>query len=186
MRRVAAALSTLAQPEWRSSRLPSRGMGHQESPLTRAATRGAAYIKTLCKGLSWREHVESHGNLEAWASPVGAAATTGAAPRSVARLARANASRATRSRGLPRPGTDHPQARAARGRRAARKWKRTGQVKWSPRSKGQCRSWSYSPLPPRLGAATGPSVCRFLRARTFSQSPPPAVLGDVGRSVGLS
>nr|XP_020029447.1 serine/threonine-protein kinase 35 [Castor canadensis] len=145
-------------------------MGHQESPLTRAATRGAAYIKTLCKGLSWREHVESHGNLEAWASPVGAAATTGAAPRSVARLARANASRATRSRGLPRPGTDHPQARAARGRRAARKWKRTGQVT------------AQGLAPPRLGTGRRDEA-GGTRAAPLLLPPPPAAM-ETGKEDG--
>ncbi|XP_011798817.1 PREDICTED: serine/threonine-protein kinase 35 [Colobus angolensis palliatus] len=99
-------------------------MGHQESPLARAPAGGAAYIKRLCKGLSWREHVESHWSLGAWASPASAAAAEGSA----ARRARATTSRAARSRRQPRPGADHPQAGAPGGKRAARKWRCAGQV----------------------------------------------------------
>ncbi|EHB07757.1 Serine/threonine-protein kinase 35 [Heterocephalus glaber] len=103
-------------------------MGHQESPLTRRAARGAAYVKRLCKGVSEREHVENHGNLEAWAPLSSATATTGAALQPVARPARANYSRATRSRRLLRLGADHFPARAPGGKRAARKWSSASQV----------------------------------------------------------
>ncbi|KAM5245689.1 serine/threonine-protein kinase 35 [Ctenodactylus gundi] len=103
-------------------------MGHQESPLTRAAAGGAAYVKRLCKGLSWREHVESHENLAAWAAPTSAAAPTGAASRPVARPSRATACGAALSRRQPRSGADHRPARAPGGKRAARKWNCASQV----------------------------------------------------------
>uniref|UniRef100_A0A8D2IKT6 non-specific serine/threonine protein kinase n=1 Tax=Urocitellus parryii TaxID=9999 RepID=A0A8D2IKT6_UROPR len=138
-------------------------MGHQESPLTRAAAGGAAYIKRLCKGLSWREHVERHGNLEAWASPASAPATTGASVRSVVRLTRATASRETRSRRQLRPGTDHPQARAPGGKRAARKWNGAGQVT------------IQGPAPPRPGAGRRDEAGGS-RAAPLLLPPPPAAM----------
>ncbi|XP_045384880.1 serine/threonine-protein kinase 35 isoform X2 [Lemur catta] len=115
-------------------------MGHQESPLARAPAGGAAYIKRLCKGLSWREHVESHGSPEGWASPASAAATARAAALPAARPSSATASRAARSRRHPEPGADHPQAGAPGGKRAARKWRCAGQVT------------IQGPAPPRPGA----------------------------------
>ncbi|KAM9589931.1 serine/threonine-protein kinase 35 isoform 2-T2 [Trichechus inunguis] len=103
-------------------------MGHQESPPARAPARGATYIKGLCKRLSWREHVESRGSLDARFFPASAAATTGGATRSVPHPALATASRSAQSRRRPRPGTDHPQTRTPGGKRAARKWRGAGQV----------------------------------------------------------
>ncbi|KAM4842023.1 serine/threonine-protein kinase 35 isoform 1-T2 [Thomomys bottae] len=93
-------------------------MGHQESPLTRAAARGAAYIKTLCKGFSWRQHVEGHGNPDAGAAANGAAVAhrTRAA---TAAAAAASEPPVTRSLRRPRPGAKQPPARPPRGRRRA-------------------------------------------------------------------
>ncbi|XP_069351628.1 serine/threonine-protein kinase 35 [Eulemur rufifrons] len=115
-------------------------MGHQESPLARAPAGGAAYIKRLCKGLSWHEHVESHGSPEGWASPASAAATAWAAALPAARPSSATASRAARSRRHPGSGADHLQAGAPGGKRAARKWRCAGQVT------------IQGPAPPRPGA----------------------------------
>nr|XP_004661514.2 serine/threonine-protein kinase 35 [Jaculus jaculus] len=92
-------------------------MGHQESPLTRAAAGGAAYIKRLRKGLSWCEHEESPRNLEGGASPANAA-----------RRAYTAASRPTRPRRPAGPGTDLPPAHGPGGNRAVRKWNSAGQV----------------------------------------------------------
>lgn len=125
---AAAARSTLAGPERLSTRPASRGMGHQESPLARVPAGGAAYIKRLCKGISWREHVEGRGSLDARFSPTRGAATTSAAADSGAHPLRASA-RAARYRRLPWPGVDHPQPEAPGGKRAARKWRGAGQVR---------------------------------------------------------
>lgn len=128
LRAVAAAGSTSVVQRRRSLRLASWGMGHQESPLTRAAAGGAAYIKRLRKALSRRELEDGHGNLEAEASPGSVAVTPGAAPRPASRPARFTASRPTRLGRQPRLGTDHPPARAPRGNRSARKWRSAGQI----------------------------------------------------------
>uniref|UniRef100_A0A8C6W9Z1 Serine/threonine-protein kinase 35 n=3 Tax=Nannospalax galili TaxID=1026970 RepID=A0A8C6W9Z1_NANGA len=105
-------------------------MGHQESPLTRAGAGGAAYIKRLRKGLSWREHEEDRGNLEALASPASAAVTTRAAPESAVRRPGTCALRPPPPPlgGQPGPGTDRSWARAPGGNRAARKWHSAGQI----------------------------------------------------------
>nr|XP_051697163.1 serine/threonine-protein kinase 35 [Oryctolagus cuniculus] len=128
MRGAAAARSTSAAAGWRTSRPASRGMGHQESPLTRARAGGAAYIKRLCKGLSWRQHVESHGGLGAWASPARAAATAGAAAEPVAARARTTTTRAAPCPQQPQPRAVHPRGRPPGGKRAVRKWRGAGQV----------------------------------------------------------
>lgn len=104
-------------------------MGHQEPPLARVRAGREAYIKGLRKGLSWREHVESRGSPYAQFSPESTAAITRAAASSIARSARANASRAAPYRRQPWPGADHPQPGALEGKRAARKWKGAGQVR---------------------------------------------------------
>ncbi|XP_004840723.1 serine/threonine-protein kinase 35 isoform X1 [Heterocephalus glaber] len=138
-------------------------MGHQESPLTRRAARGAAYVKRLCKGVSEREHVENHGNLEAWAPLSSATATTGAALQPVARPARANYSRATRSRRLLRLGADHFPARAPGGKRAARKWSSASQVT------------IQGPAPSRAGTGRRDEAGRT-RAAPLLLPPPPAAM----------
>ncbi|XP_007647869.1 serine/threonine-protein kinase 35 isoform X1 [Cricetulus griseus] len=127
-RAVAAAGSTSAVQRRRSLRQASWGMGHQESPLTRAAAGGAAYIKRLRKVLSCRELEDRHGSLEAGASPGSVAVTTGAAPRPATRSTRVTASRSTRLGRQARLGTDHPRARAPGGNRSARKWNNAGQI----------------------------------------------------------
>ncbi|XP_040837652.1 serine/threonine-protein kinase 35 isoform X1 [Ochotona curzoniae] len=107
-------------------------MGHQESPQARAREGDAAYIKRLCKGLSWREHVESHGGPGAWAGSAcagpGAAAAGAATAEPVARRTRSSASRAARSPRQLRFGADHPGARLPGGRRPVRKSRDAGQV----------------------------------------------------------
>lgn len=178
VRSAAAAPSTLAGPGGAGlTRLASRGMGHQESPLARAPAGGAAYIKRLCKGLSWREHVESHGSLRAWASPACAAAAEGSAAR------RAPAtSRAARSRRQPRPGADHPQAGAPGGKRAARKWRCAGQVRAPFEDLRPAPRLELLPLPPRLGREIGSSAGHAPRSRTFEPIPStrrPRGLGSV-------
>ena len=105
-----------------------RGMGHQEPPLARVPAGGAVYIKRLCKGISWREHVESRGCLDAGFCPARAAATSSEAASSGTRRARATAARAARYRRLPYPGADHPQTEASGEKPIARKWRGSGQV----------------------------------------------------------
>lgn len=179
VRSAAAAPSTLAGPGGAGlTRLASRGMGHQESPLARAPAGGAAYIKRLCKGLSWREHVESHGSLGAWASPASAAAAEGSA----ARRAPATTSRAARSRRQPRPGADHPQAGPPGGKRTARKWRCAGQVRAPFEDLRPAPRLELLPLPPRLGREIGSSAGRAPRSRTFEPIPStrrPRGLGSV-------
>lgn len=162
-RAVAAAGSTSAAQRRRGSRLASWGMGHQESPLTRAAAGGAAYIKRLRKVLSWRELGDGHGNPGAEASPGSAAAaavTAGAAPRPAPRPARLAASRPTRLRRQPRLGTDCPPARAPGGNRSARKRNSAGQVRSERRRKGRSGSPSTARPP---GRAVGLSARRRRR-----------------------
>ncbi|XP_060043496.1 serine/threonine-protein kinase 35 [Erinaceus europaeus] len=92
-------------------------MGHQEPPPARAPAGGATYIKRLCKGLSWRQHVESPGSPDAGCSPARAAVG------SVARRVRATAARAA-GYGRPAwPGADHPQPGASGRKRPARRWR---------------------------------------------------------------
>lgn len=166
-RAVAAAGSTSVAQRPRSPRLASWGMGHQESPLTRAAAGGAAYIKRLRKALSWRELEDRHGDLEAGASPGSVAVTTGAALRPNTRPARVSASRSTRLRRQARLGTDHPRARAPGGNRPARKWNSAGQV----RANGEARDGAGEPAP--LWARGGQSGSRFaLGSRTFASLHP--------------
>ncbi|XP_008531736.1 serine/threonine-protein kinase 35 isoform X2 [Equus przewalskii] len=139
-------------------------MGHQEPPLAQVPAGGSAYIKTLCKGLSWREHVESRGSLDARFSPASAATTAPeAAAGSVARRAQAAASRATRCGRQPRPGTDQPQPRTPRGRRAARKWRGAGQVT------------IQGPAPPRPRAGRRDEA-GGARAAPLLLPPPPAAM----------
>ncbi|XP_034349580.1 serine/threonine-protein kinase 35 isoform X1 [Arvicanthis niloticus] len=162
-RAVAAAGSTSAVERRRSSPLASWGMGHQESPLTRAAAGGAAYIKRLRKVLSWRELEDSHGNLEAEASPGSVAVITGAAPRPATRPTRLPASRPTRLRRQPQLGTDHPPARAPRGNRSARKRNSAGQI------------IIQGTAPPHLGARRRDEA-RGARAAPLLLPPPPAAM----------
>lgn len=177
LRAVAAAGSTSVVQRRRSLRLASWGMGHQESPLTRAAAGGAAYIKRLRKALSRRELEDGHGNLEAEASPGNVAVTPGAAPRPASRPARFTASRPTRLGRQPRLGTDHPPARAPRGNRSARKWRSAGQVRVKGRSKRE------TPAPHSTRGR--PSGSRLLLENpTFCQSPP-AVPRGLSRPTGL-
>lgn len=143
-RAVAAAGFTSPVERRRSSPRASWGMGHQESPLTRAAAGGAAYIKRLRKVLSWRELEDGHGNLEAEASPGSLAVIPGAAPRPATRPARLPASRPTRLCRQSRLGTDHPPARAPRGNRFARKRNSAGQVRASG---GGGRAGAGAPAP---------------------------------------
>lgn len=142
-------------------------MGHQESPLTRAAAAaaagGAAYVKRLCKGLSWREHVEGHGNLGAQAASATAAAITAAPSRPVTRPARATSSRATLSRRRPRLGADHFPAKAPEEKRATRKWSGVGQVT------------IQGPAPPRAGAGRRDEA-GGTRAAPLLLPPPPAAM----------
>lgn len=152
-RAVVAAGSTSVVQRRRSLRLASWGMGHQESPLTRAAAGGAAYIKRLRKALSWRELEDGHGNLEAEASPGSVAVTPGAAPRPASRPARFTASRPTRLGRQPRLGTDHPPVQAPGGNRSARKWRSAGQVRVKGRSKRETLS-----IPQHSGTAVGVSA----------------------------
>lgn len=120
---AAAARSSLAGPRRRGTRPASRGMGHQEPPPARAPAGGATYIKRLCKGLSWRQHVESPGSPDAGCSPARAAAG------SVARRVRATAARAA-GYGRPAwPGADHPQPGASGRKRPARRWRGAVQVR---------------------------------------------------------
>ncbi|XP_036040858.1 serine/threonine-protein kinase 35 isoform X2 [Onychomys torridus] len=145
-------------------------MGHQESPLTRAAAGGAAYIKRLRKVLSWRELEDSHGDLEAQASPGNVAVTAGAAPRPAARLARVTASRPTRLCRQPRLGTDHPPARAPGGNRSARKWNCAGQIT------------IQGTAPPHLGARRRDEA-GGARAAPLLLPPPPAAM-ETGKENG--
>ncbi|KAF5924858.1 hypothetical protein HPG69_008530, partial [Diceros bicornis minor] len=161
---AAAARSTLAGLGRLSTRPASQGMGHQEPPLARVPAGGSAYIKRLCKGLSWREHVESRGSLDARFSPASAATTEpAAAPGSAARPARAAASRAARCGRQPRPGTDHPQPGTLRGKRAARKWRGAGQVT------------NQGPAPPRPRAGRRDEA-GGARAAPLLLPPPPAAM----------
>lgn len=168
-RAVAAAGSTSAAERRRGSPLASWGMGHQESPLTRAAAGGAAYIKRLRKVLSWRELGDGHGNLEAEASPGSVAVITRAAPRRATRSARLPASRPTRLCRQARLGTDHPPARAPRGNRFARKRNSAGQVRGSGGRKGGPKREPRCPtvVP---GASPGPPPV-VLGSRSFSRFP---------------
>ncbi|XP_010609364.1 serine/threonine-protein kinase 35, partial [Fukomys damarensis] len=122
-------------------------------------------VKRLCKRLSWREHVESQGNLEARASPASVAATTLAAPRPDARPAGANSSRASRSRRHLGLGVDHFPARAPGGKSAARKWSSAGQVT------------IQGPAPPRAGAGRRDEAGRT-RAAPLLLPPPPVSSGS--------
>ncbi|XP_036100562.1 serine/threonine-protein kinase 35 [Molossus molossus] len=145
-------------------------MGHQEPPLAGVPAGGAAYVKRLCKGVSWRQHVKSRGSLDAGFSHAHAVATSRAAPGSGARPARAIASRAARYRRRPWPGSDHPQPEAPGGKPAARKWRGSGQVT------------IQAPAPPRPGAgrrdeAGGP------RAAPLLLPPPPAAM-ETGKEDG--
>ncbi|XP_060227910.1 serine/threonine-protein kinase 35 isoform X2 [Meriones unguiculatus] len=127
LRAVAAAGPTSAARRRRGPRLASWGMGHQESPLTRAAAGGAAYIKRLRKVLSWRELEDGRGSAGAQASPGAAAVSPGAPAARPARLAAA-ASRPARPRRPPRLGTDRRPARAPGGNRSARKRNSADQI----------------------------------------------------------
>lgn len=169
-RAVAAAGSTSAAERRRGSPLASWGMGHQESPLTRAAAGGAAYIKRLRKVLSWRELGDGHGNLEAEASPGSVAVITRAAPRRATRSARLPASRPTRLCRQARLGTDHPPARAPRGNRFARKRNSAGQIT------------IQGPAPPHLGARRRDEA-RGARAAPLLLPPPPAAM-ETGKENG--
>lgn len=173
-RAVAAAGSTSAVERRRSSPLASWGMGHQESPLARAAAGGAAYIKRLRKVLSWRELEDSHGNLGAEASPGSVAVITGAAPRPATRPTQLPASRPTRLRRQPQLGTDHPPARAPRGNRSARKRNSAGQV----RANGGGRAEEGAPAP--HSTPGGPSEAELL-----ASFPSPAVPRGLGCRTGL-
>lgn len=164
---VAAVGSTSPAERRRSSPLASWGMGHQESPLTRAAAGGAAYIKRLRKALSWRELEDSHGNLEAEASPGSVAVITGAAPRPATRPTRLPASRPTRLCRQPRIGTDHPPARALRGNRFARKRNSARQV----RASGGGRAEAGAPAPHSTPGGLSGSPPVLLGSRTFSHFP---------------
>lgn len=178
LRAVAAAGSTSVVQRRRSLRLASWGMGHQESPLTRAAAGGAAYIKRLRKALSWRELEDGHGNLEAEASPGSVAVTSGATPRPASRPARFTALRPTRLGRQPRLGTDHPPpVRASGGNRSARKWRSAGQV----RVKGRSKQETPAPHSTR-GRPSGSRL--VLGSPTFCQSPP-AVPRGLGRPTEL-
>lgn len=155
VRLAAAALSTLARPRRCGTRPASRGMGHQEPPLARVRAGGAAYINRLCKGLSWREHVESRGSPDTRFSPTGAAATTTrAAADSGAHTARAAASRAAPYRRQPWPGADHPQPGAPGGKRAARKWRGASQVRAQSAESKRAPKLEPSPSPRALGEVT--------------------------------
>lgn len=169
-RAVAAAGSTSVAQRPRSPRLASWGMGHQESPLTRAAAGGAAYIKRLRKALSWRELEDRHGDLEAGASPGSVAVTTGAALRPNTRPARVSASRSTRLRRQARLGTDHPRARAPGGNRPARKWNSAGQIT------------IQGTAPPHLGARRRDEA-GGARAAPLLLPPPPAAM-ETGKEDG--
>lgn len=169
-RAVAAAGSTSVVQRQRSLRLASWGMGHQESPLTRAAAGGAAYIKRLRKALSWRELEDGHGNLEAEASPGSVAVTPGAAPRPASRPARFTASRPTRLGRQPRLGTDHPPVRAPGGNRSARKWRSAGQIT------------IQGTAPPHLGARRRDEA-GGARAAPLLLPPPPAAM-ETGKENG--
>lgn len=188
LRAVAAAGSTSPAERRRGgSPLASWGMGHQESPLTRAAAGGAAYIKRLRKVLSWRELGDGHGNLEAEASPGSVAVITRAAPRPATRTAGLPASRPTRLCRQARLGTDHPPARAPRGNRFARKRNSAGQVRASGGREGG-RAEEGAPAPWRPTAV--PERHRGLRlssseADLLASFPLPAVPGGSGRPAGL-
>ncbi|XP_041526391.1 serine/threonine-protein kinase 35 isoform X2 [Microtus oregoni] len=145
-------------------------MGHQESPLTRAAAGGAAYIKRLRKALSWRELEDGHGNLEAEASPGSVAVTPGAAPRPASRPARFTASRPTRLGRQLRLGTDHPPVRAPGGNRSARKWRSAGQIT------------IQGTAPPHLGARRRDEA-GGARAAPLLLPPPPAAM-ETGKENG--
>ncbi|XP_038186436.1 serine/threonine-protein kinase 35 isoform X1 [Arvicola amphibius] len=145
-------------------------MGHQESPLTRAAAGGAAYIKRLRKALSWRELEDGHGNLEAEASPGSVAVTPGAAPRPASRPARFTASRPARLGRQPRLGTDHPPVRAPGGNRSARKWRSAGQIT------------IQGTAPPHLGARRRDEA-GGARAAPLLLPPPPAAM-ETGKENG--
>ncbi|CAK7319925.1 serine/threonine-protein kinase 35 [Vulpes vulpes] len=138
-------------------------MGHQEPPLARVRAGGAAYINRLCKGLSRREHVESRGSPDTRSSPASAAAATRAAAGSQAHPARAAASRAAPYARQPWPGADHPRPRAPGGKRAARKWRRAGQVT------------IQGPAPPRPGAGRRDEA-GGTRAAPLLLPPPPAAM----------
>nr|XP_048315463.1 serine/threonine-protein kinase 35 isoform X2 [Myodes glareolus] len=145
-------------------------MGHQESPLTRAAAGGAAYIKRLRKALSCRELEDGHGNLEAEASPGSVAVTPGAAPRPASRPARFTASRPTRLGRQPPLGTDHPPAGASGGNRSARKWRSAGQIP------------IQGTAPPHLGARRRDEA-GGARAAPLLLPPPPAAM-ETGKENG--
>lgn len=151
VRLAAAALSTLARPRRRGTRPASRGMGHQEPPLARVRAGGAAYINRLCKGLSWREHVESRGSPDTRFSPASAAATPRAAAGFGAHSARAAASGAALYRRQPWPGADHPQPGTPGGKRAARKWRGAGQVRAQSAESQQAPRLEPPPSPRALG-----------------------------------
>lgn len=180
-RAVAAAGSTSAVQRRRSLRQASWGMGHQESPLTRAAAGGAAYIKRLRKVLSCRELEDRHGSLEAGASPGSVAVTTGAAPRPATRSTRVTASRSTRLGRQARLGTDHPRARAPGGNRSARKWNNAGQV----RANGDGRAGDGAGEPAPLSSRGGPSGSRFVLGSPTCCQCPPTVPRGLGRPPGL-
>lgn len=126
-------------------------MGHQEPPLARVRAGGAAYINRLCKGLSWREHVESRGSPNTRVPPSSAAAATRAAASSSAHPAGAAASRAAPYQRQPWPGADHPQPRAPGGKRAARKWRDASQVRTQAAQSKQPPGLEPPPPPRALG-----------------------------------
>ncbi|KAG8513404.1 Serine/threonine-protein kinase 35 [Galemys pyrenaicus] len=177
-RLAAAALQTLAEPWRRGPRPASQGMGHQEPPLAPVAAGGAAYIKRLCKGLSWREHVESRGRLDAGLSPAGAAATTRAAAAAAAAAAAGSAARRTHDTALraarypkqPWLGADHAQLGTSRGKRASRKWRGAGQVT------------IQGPAPPRPRAGRRDEA-GGARAAPLLHPPPPAAM-ETGKEDG--
>ncbi|KAM5304388.1 serine/threonine-protein kinase 35 isoform 1-T1 [Glossophaga mutica] len=131
-------------------------MGHQEPPLAQVPAGGAVYIKRLCKGISWREHVESRGCLDAGFCPARAAATSSEAASSGTRRARATAARAARYRRLPCPG--------------ARKWKGSDQIT------------IQGPAPPRPGAGRRDEA-GGARAAPLLLPPPPAAM-ETGKEDG--
>ncbi|KAM5219553.1 serine/threonine-protein kinase 35 isoform 1-T2 [Hipposideros larvatus] len=145
-------------------------MGHQEPPLARMPAGGAAYIKRLCKRISWREHVESRRSLDARFSPACGAATPGAAADCGEHPSQASASRAARCPRRPWPGADHPQPEAPGGKRAARKWRGARQVT------------IQAPAPPRPGVGRR-DVAGGRQAAPLLLPPPPAAM-ETGKEDG--
>ncbi|XP_054986451.1 serine/threonine-protein kinase 35 [Sorex araneus] len=138
-------------------------MGHQEPPLARVRAGGAAYIKRLCKGLGWREHVQSPGSPGARLAP---AVCTRAAAGSGARPARAAAApRAARAGRPPWSGADRPrESGAPSGKRTARKCRG---------ARGQVTIPGPAPLRPGVGRR---DEAGGTRAAPLLLPPPPAAM----------